>query len=263
MNAWFALTKKEFRLGLPAFLFAVFLYGGFLSMAYWMGRMIGFNGEVVMIRVALIFILIFHIFFLFFYMIYSLTYERKRLHLWLHNPMPISGLILSKLASGIVYAAITFTVFLTAAHLLQKNNYDFISEQTMFNITGISTIWIFSAGITLAILFTFFWAIYLTLGQWMNDFFSFIVTIILFFLSAWLYESFTHLPFMQALTDWGTIQIEDVIIGFEFMITEDAFKAGMDMDTSLFKIGDMVRDMIMTIILFFAACWIIDKKVEV
>ena len=59
MNAWFALTKKEFRLGLPAFLFAVILYGGFLGLVYWMGSKIGFQDEIMMS--GMIAVLIFHI----------------------------------------------------------------------------------------------------------------------------------------------------------------------------------------------------------
>lgn len=260
MNAWIALTKKELRLGLPAFLFAVILYGGFLGLVYWMGSKIGFQDEIMMS--GMIAVLIFHIPFIFFYMIFSLTSENTKLHLWLHNPMSISGLILAKLVSGIVYAIMTFTVCLVAALLFQKNNYDLLNEHITFNITGVSTLWIFSTGIACAIIFTFFWSIYLTLGQWMNNFFSFIITLILFFVLALVYDSFTQLSFMQALTDWGTIEIED-IIGFEFMIADDAFEAGMRMDTTLLTLGHMVRDIITTILLFIAACWMIDRKVEV
>ena len=34
MSAWFALTKKEFRLGLPAFLAAVILFAGIIAFGF-------------------------------------------------------------------------------------------------------------------------------------------------------------------------------------------------------------------------------------
>ena len=262
MNAWWSLTKKEFRLGFPAFLFALILFIGLFTGGYYMGRSFGFEQE--MLMSSAVTILLFHNLFLVLYMIYSLSYERKRLHLWLHNPMPIAGLLTSKLLSGLVFMTITYIGFITFT-IIYQNNFDFMnfSGQEIFKIATISTIGIYSSAISIAIIFIFFWSIYLTLGKWMNEFFSFILTFILFILVMIFYEYVINSPFMTTLTNWGPIEIHDIVTRFDFVITGEEFKAGATWDSVLFYVGEYIVDFIAIILLFIAACWIIDRKVEV
>src|SRR5699024_382206 len=108
MNAWLALVKKEFRLGLPIFLVAVILFGGSIIFGYLLGDYYGIRDGLLL--VAFGFVLTMHVLFLLFYLFYSLNYERKMLHLWLHNPMSIAGLLSSKMLTGIIYFGITFSI---------------------------------------------------------------------------------------------------------------------------------------------------------
>lgn len=261
MNAWFALTKKEFRLGLPAFLIALILYAGIIAGGFIIGNQFGYKDEFIMTSLAIVVTL--HVFFLLFYLFHSLNSERKRLHLWLHTPMPIGGLLSSKLITGIVFMTLTFIVSIILSGTFFNNHYDFFNEQTLFNIIGLSTLSIFLLGISLAILFIFFWSIFLTLSQRMNDFLSFVLTFILFLFAAWAYDLFIHLSFIETITTWGPIQVKDVIVGFEFSIFEDGFDAGTMSEASIFYVGQILSEIIVAIIMFIGACWIIDKKVEV
>jgi hypothetical protein len=261
MNAWLALTKKEFRLGLPAFLVAVILFAGVVGGGYFAGNYIGYQQE--FITIAFTVVVMLHVFFLTFYFFHSLNMERKRLHLWLHNPMPISGLLFAKLATGLLFMAITFIISITLLALFFNHIYDIFNEQTTVNIVGLITFGIFAFGISIAITFVFFWSIFLTLSQRMNDFLSFILTFMLFLFMAWAYDNFIHLSFMETLTTWGTIQLKDIMVGFEFSIIEGSIEVETLNEASIFYIGHFVRELIVTVIMFFAACWMIDKKAEV
>src|SRR5699024_1604799 len=123
-----------------------------------------------------------------FYLYYTLRSERKRLHLWLHTPMSIAGLLLSILFTGIVFMAVTFIVSLSVAALFFNQHFDFFNEQTIFNMMGLSTVTVFNGAIWLAVTFIFFWSIFLTFSQRINDFFSFILTFILFLIIGWIYS---------------------------------------------------------------------------
>ncbi|MCM3740682.1 hypothetical protein M3210_10400 [Oceanobacillus luteolus] len=263
MNAWLALTKKELRLGLPIFIFVLILYAGVIALAYYIGYRLGLEEELIMGALGVV--LLFHLFFLFLYLLYALNSERKRLHLWLHTPMPVTGLLLSKLAAGILFMSLTFIPIAIFTNNFFSDHYNFLTEQSTINLLGLSTFGIYTSAIRMALTFMFFWSIFLTCSQRMNDFLSFLITFASFLLFGYLYDQFVHLSFIQMLTDWGAISANDVITGFEFKftMTEDYFEAGTMMDTSIFYIGHFIRDSIMAILMFFGACWIIDKKVEV
>ncbi|MBP2079736.1 hypothetical protein [Oceanobacillus polygoni] len=261
MNAWLSLTKKEFQLGLPAFLIVLILYAGILSGGYFIGNSVGYTEG--LLSVALGFVVTLHIFFLPFYLYYSLSAERKRLHLWLHTPMSIAGLLSSKIVTGIIFMITTFAVFVIGSTNFFLHSLDFFNQETIFNLIGSITVFVFTLGLFIAATFLFFWSIFLTFSQLMNDFISFILTFILFLFLSWIYGTVMELSFMQTLTNWGSIQLNDIIVGFEFDYFENAFEAQTMSESSIFYIGNFVRDIVVAAIMFIAACWIIEKKVEV
>ncbi|WP_405097878.1 hypothetical protein [Oceanobacillus sp. FSL H7-0719] len=261
MNAWLALTKKEFRLGLPAFLVSLFLFSGIIGGGYLMGDMYGVRDQ--MLVAAFGFVVTLHIFYLVFYLIRSLSYERKQLHLWLHNPMPIAGLLSSKIITGIVYMAITLTLSLLLLTQLFQNTFSLLNQASIFNIGGTILLTIFSFAIYIAITFLFFWSIFLAFSQQMNDFLSFILTVITFFLLSWVYNFVMDLSIIETLTTWGGIQVNDLIVGFEFQAAYEYFDASSISETSILYVGHILREFIVAILMFIAACWMIDRKVEV
>lgn len=261
MNAWISLTKKEFKLGLPAFIIALILFVGIIGAGFLAGNQWGYQGE--MLAVAFGVVITLHMFFLTFYLFYSLNSERKRLHLWLHTPMSIAGLLSSKIFTGTVFMVSTFLISTILSTSIFSSTFDFINQETIFNLIGISTISVFVLAIFLAANFLFFWSVFLTYSQRMNDFLSFILTVILFFFISWGYQSLVDLSFIQTLTNWGSIQVNDLIVGFEFNLTADEFEGETISEQTILYIGNFVSDIIVSTILFIAACWIIDKKVEV
>lgn len=261
MNAWISLTKKEFKLGLPAFLIALIIFVGIIGAGYFAGNHWGYQGELLTVAFGIVITL--HMFFLTFYLFYSLNSERKRLHLWLHTPMSIAGLLSSKIFTGIIFMVSTFVVSTILLTIIFSNTFDFFNQETIFNLIGISTLTVFESAIFLAANLLFFWSVFLHYSQRMNDFFSFMLTIILFFFISWGYQSLVDLSFIQTLTNWGSIQVNDLVVGFEFNLTADEFEGETISEQTILYIGNFVRDIIVAVILFIAACWIIDKKVEV
>ncbi|WP_067726966.1 hypothetical protein [Oceanobacillus damuensis] len=261
MNAWLYLTKKEFRLGLPAFLIALILFSGVIAAGIIAGNRLGFEDEIMSVTFMIVIAL--HTFFLAFYLYYSLNTERKRLHLWLHTPMSIAGLLSSKLFTGFVFMLSTLIISVILAMANLSATFSLFSQESLFNTLGTISIAILLAALFISAVFLLLWSIFLTFSQKWNDFFSFLLTVILFFVSVWAYGSFISLPFVQMLTNWGGIQAGDIITGFEVTYREEAVDVQTMKDATVFYIGNFVRDLILAVIMFIAACWIIERKVEV
>jgi hypothetical protein len=259
MNAWLALTKKEFRLGLPVVISMLILYAIFIAFGYFIGQRVQFPEAAIMF--ALGSVVGMHVFFLVIYLSYSLSAERKRLHLWLHTPMPVAALVLSKLANGLFIMIITFVLTMTAAVLHFNEHFAMLHEQSVTSIAGYITIGVFTSAIWIAVLFLFFWSIFMIFSQRMNDFFSFLLTIVLFVVSGLFYDYVIQLPFIEMLTNWGAISANDILTSLE--LNAGMIEGEVALETSIFYIGHFVRDTLVTVLLFLAACWVIDKKVEV
>ncbi|GGA80358.1 hypothetical protein [Ornithinibacillus halotolerans] len=263
MNTWLALTKKEFKLSLPAFIIAAVLFVGFMVGGYFIGRNFGYADEV-LLGVSL-FASSLHTLLLAFYLFYSLNTERKRLHLWLHNPMSISGLLSAKIFTNFVYMIITFAASITLNVIFFQRVTDLFNQQTLFNLTGTLLIMFLFSSLFVAAVFLFFWSIFMTLSQKMNDFLSFVITFLLFVFTSWALGKVTDLSFYQTLTQWGEIKIQDMFVGFELNVDFDSQSASGDtfLESTFIYIGDIIVEIIGIIALFFATCWIIERKVEV
>lgn len=264
MNAWFALTKKELQLVLPAFLVALILFAGVLSGGYFFGNYVGFTNEILL--GASSFTLAMHPLLLVIYLYYSLNTERKRLHLWLHNPMSIQGLLSAKLITGIIYMSVTFIFSMISTIYFTNTITDFFAGQTMMNVVVTVASMIIASSLFLAAVFLFYWSIFLTFSQQMNDFLSFVLTFIIFLVISWAYNQFMDLAFIDSLTKWGEIHLQD-IVGFELNFIVEDYTAethgGPVSDTAILYIGEFVKELIAAAVMFFAASWIIERKVEV
>lgn len=178
MTAWLNLTKKEFRLGLPAFIFSLIVLIGIFAISTIIGLSIDLMWETLTIgafaTVAL------HGFYLAYYMLYSLDVERKRMHLWLHNPLPIVQLLLAKLVSGLSYMLITL---ITAAIVLWQA---YVNSMVSINVSEwlttliLSVITLFTTTLLLGCTYLFFWTVFMTLSKTYNDFLSFVLTFLFF-----------------------------------------------------------------------------------
>ncbi|RDW20135.1 hypothetical protein CWR48_05355 [Oceanobacillus arenosus] len=261
MNAWLFLTKKEFRLGLPSFLMVLIFFSGIIAGGVFAGNQFGFEDEFMSIALAIVLGL--HTLFLVVYLYYSLNAERRRLHLWLHTPMSIAGLLASKLFTGVVYMLSTFIISIILAIQSFKNTFSFVHQESLFNSIGSTSVIVLIAALFMGSVFLLFWSVYLTFSQKWNDFISFLLTVVLIFVSVWAYAGLLDIPFLQALTNWGAIHAGDIFIGFEMSYIEDSFDIQTMEEATVFYIGHFVRDIFFAVIMFIAACWIIERKVEV
>ena len=158
--------------------------------------------------------------------------------------------------------SITFGLTLLALFLFFIDTEIFTEYIIVNNFFGTITLTLFQAGIFMGTTFLLFWSIFLFYSQKMNDFLSFLLSIVLMGFLSWGYQSFIDLSFIQTLTTWGGIQINDVI-GFEFTFSSDQFESSALTEQTVLYIGHLLRDLIVAVLLFFLSSFIIDKKVEV
>jgi hypothetical protein len=175
--------------------------------------------------------------------------------------MSIAGLLSSKIVTGIVYMGITFSISMFLFYQTFENWYIFSDFISFNHFVLVITISVFYMGLLFAFSILLFWSIFLSLSQRINDFLSFILALMIFSFVAYWYQFFIDLDFIRTLTNWGGIQVNDIITGFEF--STDALEAGVTSEMSILYIGQIIRDLIAAAIMFIIACYIIDKKVEV
>lgn len=267
MNAWLSLTKKELRSGFTAFLVPVIAFIVVASIATFLGHRAGFTWEV--LAVASIVATGMQVFYLAYYLLWSLQSERKKLHLWLHNPLPAYALLLAKIVAGLVSMMVTtiftISVFFTAANLSD----DFSSGipwTLIYENAWIAGIHFFMFAMDLAVWLIFYWMIYLLFTRYIAPFLSFIVTIVIVIVTSTLYGWFTNSWLYQKMTMWGEIDGSELMEKFQFEreINEKGgnFAAKMGGSMSVY-VGEYVFGIAVLLLLFFIASWMLDRKVEV
>jgi hypothetical protein len=264
MNAWLHLVKKEFRLGLSAFLAPIVTYLILTGIAAYIGYRYGFVWEAVV--VASLFATGFQVFYLVYYMLNSLQTERKKLHLWIHSTMPGYGLLLAKLVAGFI--SMILTLFVTGTTLLIAINQSaVISEQLqMVNMTsagllGGSHLILFA--INFGMWIVFYWMIFMLCNHNLGSFLSFLTTFLLFIAITSLYNWFKDTSVYEALVRWGEIQIS----GFTEIGITTHLETGTEVISEVgqlsFFIGSYLFETVILILLFVVSCWMLDRKVEV
>ncbi|SDJ99311.1 hypothetical protein [Sediminibacillus albus] len=262
MSAFLSLTKKELRLGVPVFLVPIIIFIVAVGVAAYFGGRSGVAWEA--IAVVSVSATAIQIFYLLYYLSFSLKSERKKLHLWLHNPLPGYSLLLAKLCAGLVSMLVTFIV--TGGTLLAAVQSSSFASQLQaelklanLSVFGGAHIWLFA--IDFAIYFMFFYMIYLLFSRFFGGFLSFSFTFILFGGLTYLWGLFTETSLHQTLTGWGEIQFN----GFVFKRSFDA--SGMEVFTELDMVhvflGSYLFEAVIVVLLFIAASWMLDRKVEV
>lgn len=263
MSAWFQLVKKELRLGLVAFFISIIAYIVLIGLV----GCIGFLFDVTWEAIGLIALMltIFLPFYLVYYLFISLQSEQKRLHLWLHSPMPGYGLLSAKLTAGmvsfLVLFLLTYLIAYVAFKLAVPSYFLRELELEIVNISGfsvfLSAFIIIVSAITIGIGFIFFWMIYLVLKKYYRSFSSFCITLLIFIICGLLYFFLTDTEFYKALTMWGEISEVSEL----FLLIEDT--DGSVDETEFVYIGDFIFEIVFDFVLFLASCWMLDRKVEV
>lgn len=265
MNAWIHLVRKELRLGFVAFLIPIIAFTIVALIAGYFGNRTGYFWEAVG-SVAL-FATGMQVFYLVYYLFISLNTEQKRLHLWIHSPIKGYGLLSAKLVAGLISLFVTMLITGIIGWISYQKSDLLVEAMEHLNVIGIAffgaTHLILSA-LGIAITFVFFWIIYLVFKNNFNSFVSFILTFILFIVTTVLYGYFIDSSVYEFLTMWGEIKFTWLFDNMEFymqFLTPDEF-AEMQKESSIY-LGFYIFETIVSLIMFFIASWLLDRKVEV
>ncbi|WP_077622881.1 hypothetical protein [Sediminibacillus massiliensis] len=263
MSAWLSLTRKEIRLGLPVFLVPVVAFFLLTGIAYYIGNRQGFGWEAVVgVSIAAVGV---QVFYLVFYLFCSLQSERKRLHLWLHNPMPGYLLLLAKIAAG--FLSLLVTLLVTGSTLLIAFNLaDSISEHlqiaNFLEMVFFIGSHILLIALSFAALFLFFWMIFLVFTRYLGTFLSFLSTFILFIATATLYSWFSSSIVYEKLNNWGLFEL-NMLEGISINVENGSTQVFTETDTISLYAGTYLFETVIALLLFLAASWLLDKKAEV
>ncbi|MFB1099878.1 hypothetical protein [Terribacillus sp. JSM ZJ617] len=261
MKAWLALVKKEFRVGLPILLLAIVLFLVGLVIVTVSTYRFGYAWD----GVGIIGLAWGggHFFFMAIYMLYSLAVERKRLHLWLHNPMHASGLLAAKLVTGTVYMIISLLVVSIAAYVGGLHFVEF-SEGTWFKIGLIAFVHVVMFAIDFSVYVILAYVVFLLLERYMPAFLSGTVVFIGWWVFAYLFFGLIgNSKIYAAISEWGRIDLGFVANSLQFDISiREAIVNFQGEDTFIYA-GNYVIELITILIIYFIASWLLDKKVEV
>ncbi|WAA09085.1 hypothetical protein [Fervidibacillus albus] len=252
MAPWIQLTKKEFRHGFPVFL--VFVLGMYIGL----GVLIIFFGMQweAMLSYAVATITL-NIFYLAYYMLYSLNIERKRMHLWLHNPLPSYKLLLAKFVSGLFYMFVFLLTIVVVIGIFYGNvNFSIHFDDWWEMILFLSIVYYFIFIVLVGWAFTFLWTVYMSLLKILSSFFSFVLTVVFVLFLFWMID------LLSVLFQWGEIN-NNVFTGFEFAISKDGFRANIGKIPMTFYIGHVVESLLLIVFFFIGSAWMLDRKVEV
>lgn len=265
MASWIHLTKKEWRLGLLPFLLPLIAFIVVGGIAFFVGNREGMGFEVLTGFTVLT--IGTQLLYLPYYLFCSLYAERKTMHLWLHSPHPGAMLVSAKFAAGLLAMVITlaFTgvIGFISLHFSANIPYDLPWTQIL-KIGLFSGIHLILLSFALAMTFTLFWMIFLFLNRFFHTFVSFIMTFITFVVVMTGYSFFANSAIYERLTMWGKIELTNFL---DELIVQTSAETGTEVTTNIghidLFIGTYVFETISVLLIFFIACWILDKKVEV
>lgn len=268
MNQWLNLTKKEIRLGLPAFLIPIIVFIIVTSIAYYIGYRNGV-GIISIIGVSSLAIMA-QVFYLPYFMFYSLATERKTLHLWLHSPLSGAALLTAKMTAGLIAMIPTLLITGATALIAFSLKSDLIAEigitlPNMFKPLVFGGVHLILFSISLSIGFIFFWMIFLMFTRFIGTFISFVATFAVAIVMGSIYGWLSDTRLYEAITNWGEFKLVGLLTDFEFSIDGNMEQTNIVTnvnDVSLY-VGSYVFEVLLALILFYAACWILNRKVEV
>lgn len=247
MNAWTAQFKKELHLGgfrlMPAMeLIAMLL--GILGAWHWNSLDIAFGVG--------FFLICLHLFYLLVFLVTNVFAERKTFHLWLHNPLAGWQLLLAKLAAGFLSMAVSYILAVVytwfcflGSTLIHKMPHGF----PIYRMAFISSVAIFQFAIYMAIVFLFFWMLFLCIHSWVGSWSWAISGALLlgyFYLSAFLEK----LAVVRHLINWGKIPLTELRMPNHTLAWPAIY------------LGGQLSTTVILLVLFLAASWLLDHRVD-
>ncbi|MBY0123907.1 hypothetical protein [Bacillus sp. S/N-304-OC-R1] len=262
MKAFKGLLIKEIKITRIWFLVGI----GILILSYLGGLGLShYLNETVVMPIISIMVVVGHVFYLPGYLINSLSIE-ARTQLWLHNPNHGWMLFLAKLTAGTIYFLISFTVALLMAdwqinHSIFAETFNQFAQKPFPNLNLIGA----ALGLTslyFGIWFLFYWSLFhslkaipaakpfrwpIVIGLWV------LLTSASYFIQ--------NLPFYKKLKNIGVIKLNSMKT-FQFEAGKAMVSAGL-VDTAQISIMNGIIYTVVSLLVFLAAVWLVERKVEV
>ena len=247
MNAWSGLVRKEFRLGRMGVLVALIVMSIYIGFSFYFSWKTD-PGVLIMMSSTLV---MGHIIYLPVYIGLSLHREKHTMHHWLHNPLPGTTLLATKMLNGFLslcFSLLIACLFFLYAWWVNKEIVDLSFQQVMD--TGIFVL----VHIILASIYIGLWTLLLSmleivskqkLGMW-----RVLVTVLILLLGPWTWRKLEATTLYKNLTHWGAIPL-----------TENNLFSMMNFD--VLYIGFYIFHLVLAILLFLISSWLLDRKVEV
>lgn len=273
MNAWWCLFRKEFRL-MRAYAITnglLLLFGGIFAISMANSYHHGLSSLVLFIA------MIWHSVYLLLYMFKSLRAEKKNTPLWLQSPQSGWMLIFAKFAAGLVMMGgslgVNLILWLWAVHLdfltglyqgpsglrfLLSFHSQFMQHWGLLALESVQCALLLAA---LGCLIYFIVNIckYVLRGwRWM-------LFPILIFITLHLIVRFNDTSFYNTLFHWGKLNIPEFSTLFSIAPSSHAHFSQMPGSFFVGPLywGDILYRFFLTAVFFYAAGWLLDRKVEV
>lgn len=255
MGAWAGLFKKEWRLGLLAFLIPLLLTilcvgaGAFLAYKY---------DQPLMLVVATLTAITGHIFYMPWYMAYSINGEQGKMHLWLHNPQSGYRLLLAKYAAGLVTMMISIAIPY-AVFFAWKDSITFLEDKHLLLFGWLSLFFIIFFSLYMAVWGVFLWLISRTLAPYLG-WLRWLVMLGVVIIGVWLFGLLESTPLFDTLTRWGAIEVDFAKVAFD--VEGSSFKVGIEEGEQIY-LGEFLYYLVLLVMVFLFSGWLLDRKVEV
>lgn len=269
VSAWTALFKKEMRL--TGFGFIIFLCLQLLLMGLGVYLDIRY-GSYAMPTPAILaigsIILVMHMFYLPAVLGVNAFFERKTLHLWMHNPLPGWSMLAAKLLSGFIYMTLSFAIIglYLLIGLIQANVSmpQAMSADRIFQYAVVMTAGIYWIAFCFGILAVFLWIVDLCLKSRIGPL-SWIIIVIGLILSFVLIVKLDQIGLIAAITEWG--ELPSFFSGppnnMQFSLSGGSFTVSQGKVDDPVYLGSYVLDFVSVSLFFLGSSWLLDHKLEV
>lgn len=249
------ITKNWFIVGMGIIAFTI-LAG--LGLTYY------FDASVILPIISII-VLVAHIFYLPGYLITSLNIESQT-QLWLHNPNHSAKLLLAKLSAGIVYFLLSFLLAILIAewqinHSIYAESFNQFADKPFPNLNLIGAA-LGLGSLYLGIWVLFYWSLFHSLkGIPAVKPFRWPILIGVWVMLTTASNFIQNLPFYKKLKNVGMIHFDSAKT-FKFESGKTSVSAGL-VDSAQISIMNGIIYTVVAIIVFLAAVWLLERKVEV
>lgn len=255
MGAWVGLLKKEWRLGLPAFLIPLFLTILCLGLgAYGFYR----SGEPLVLMAVALSAIGGHLLYLPWYMAYSINGEQGKLHLWLHNPQSGYQLLLAKYVCGLITMVLSMTLPYLVLFTL-KHHITFLKGDYLLLFGWLTLCFIVFFSLYLTVWGVFLWTLSRTLVPYFGRL-RWLVMFGLIIVGTWLFSLWESTPLFDVLTHWGALEVDFTKV--ELKVGGDGFEVGLE-EGELIYLGSFLYYSVVIFFVFLLSGWLLDRKVEV